>query len=89
MGNILWRVLLPDWVLRSYRKGKVTREAFKELGVYMQEMIQSRKEAIFEQGLERSDLLTNLLHASATEDKGSMTDQDIMGELPTALSGRN
>ena len=87
IGNLIWRAILPDWVLGSYKKGKETRDSFKELGVYMQEMIQNRKEAIFERGLEQSDLLSNLLHASATEDEGSMTDQDIMGELPTALSG--
>ena len=84
IGNLIWRIILPDWVLGLYKKGKETRDSFKELGVYMQEMVQSRE---VERGLEQADLLSNLLHASATEDEGSMTDQDIMGELPTALSG--
>ena len=89
IGNLIWGAILPDWVLKLYKKGRDTRDSFKELGVYMQEMIQSRKEAIFERGLEQSDLLSNLIHASNAEDKGSMTDQDVMGEFPTALSGRH
>ena len=89
IGNLIWRAILPDWVLGLYKKGRDTRDSFKELGVYMQEMIQSRKEAIFERGLEQSDLLSNLIHANVSEDKGSMTDQDLMGESPTALSGRH
>jgi len=55
----------------------------------MQEMIQSRKEALFEQGPERSDLFSSLLHASLAGDKGSMTDQELMGEFWTALTGRH
>jgi len=89
MGNLPWRLLAPDWVLGLYKRGKEIRDSFKELGVYMQEMIQSRKEAIHGQGVEHSDLLTNLLHASATEDEGSMTDQELMGEFRAALSPRH
>jgi len=55
----------------------------------MQEMVQSRKEAIDGQGVEHSDLFTNLLRASATEDEGSMTDQELMGEFWAALSPRH
>ena len=86
IGNIVWRVILPDWALGLYKKGKEIRGSFKELEVYMQEMIQTRKEALFEQGPERSDLFSNLLHASASGDKGSLTDQELMGEFWTALS---
>ena len=89
MGNLIWRLLVPDWALGLYKRGKEIRDSYKELGVYMQEMIQSRKEAIDGQGVEHSDLLTNLLHASATEDEGSMTDQELMGELWSALSPRH
>ena len=46
----------------------------------MQEMIESRKEAL-EEGLEHSDLFSALLKASAAEDKGSLTDQELMGEF--------
>jgi len=88
MGNLIWRLLTPDWALGLYKRGKEIRDSFKELGVYMQEMIQSRKEAVHGQGIEYSDLLTNLLHAIATEDEGSMTDQEIMGEFWAALSTR-
>ena len=62
------------------KKGKEIRESFKELGVYMQEMIESRKE-VLEEGLEHSDLFSNLLRASTVEDKGSLTDQELMGEF--------
>ena len=78
--NIIWRVILPDWALGLYKKGKEIRESFKELGVYMEEMIQSRKEAL-EQGSEHSDLFSSLLRASAVDDKGSLTDQELMGEF--------
>ena len=78
--NIIWRVILPDWALGLYKKGKETRDPFKELGAYMQEMIESRKEAL-EEGLERSDLFSSLLIASAVEDKSSLTDQELMGEI--------
>ena len=81
--------MLPDWVLGLSMKGKEIRESYKELGLYMQEMIQSRKEAIFEQGLEHSDLLSNLLDASAQEGHGSMTDQELMGESWTAMLGQH
>ena len=43
-------------------------------------MIESRKEAI-EEGLERSGLFSTLLRASTAEDKGSLTDQELMGEF--------
>ena len=46
----------------------------------MEEMIQSRKEAL-EQGSEHSDLFSSLLRASAVDDKGSLTDQELMGEF--------
>ena len=81
IGNLIWRILLPVWVLGLHKKGREIRESFKELEVYMQEMIRSRKEAIFEQGLEHSDLFSNLVRASATDDKGAMSDEDLMGEL--------
>jgi cytochrome P450 len=87
LRNTLWRLLLPDWVLGLYKKGREIRESFKELGVYMQEMIQSRKQALFEQGPEPSDLFSSLLRASVTEDQGSMTDQELMGELWTVSPG--
>ena len=77
--NVVWRVILPDWALGLYRKGKEIRESFKELGVYMQEMIESRKEAL-QEGLEHPDLFSPLLSASIAEDKGSLTDQELMGE---------
>ena len=89
MGNLRWRLLVPDWALGLYKRGKEIRDSFKELGVYMQEMVQSRKEAIDGQGVEHSDLFTNLLRASATEDEGSMTDQELMGEFWAALSPRH
>ena len=41
-------------------------------------MIESRKEAL-EEGLERSDLFSTLLKSSIAEDKGSLTDQELMG----------
>jgi cytochrome P450 len=85
-ANITWRILLPDWVLGLRMKGREIRDSFNELGVYMQEMIQSRKEAI-EKGLEHSDLLSNLVRANVADDSGSMTDQDLMGELWTTLLG--
>jgi cytochrome P450 len=84
--NIIWRAILPDWALGLYKKGKEIRESFKELGVYMQEMVQSRKEAA-EKGLEHSDLFSSLLHANSAGDKGSLTDQELMGGFWTALSG--
>ena len=80
IGNILWGVVLPDWVLGLYKKGKEIRESFKELEAYMKEMIESRKEAL-EDGREHSDLFSTLLKASAAEDKGSLTDQELMGEF--------
>ena len=46
----------------------------------MQEMIESRREAL-QEGLERSDLLSSLLIASAAEDNSSLTDQELMGEF--------
>ena len=78
--NIIRRVILPDWALGLYKKGREIRESFKELGVYMEEMIQSRKDAL-EQGSEHSDLFSSLLRASAVDDKGSLTDQEVMGEF--------
>ena len=62
--NIIWRVILPDWALGLYKKGREIRESFKELGVYMEQMIQSRKEAL-EQGSKHSDLFSSLLRASS------------------------
>ena len=35
IGNIIWGVVLPGWVLGLYKKGEEIRESFKELGVYM------------------------------------------------------
>ena len=87
IGNLIWHAIIPDWALGLYKKGKEIRGSFKELGVYMQEMIQSRKEAL-EQGLERSDLLSSLLRASVEGDKGALTDEELMGEFWTTLSAR-
>jgi cytochrome P450 len=86
ISNISWRIFLPDWALGLHKKGKEIRESFKELGVHMQEMVQNRKKAL-EEGLEHSDLFSNLLHASSEEDKSSLTDQELMGGFWTALSG--
>ena len=88
VGNLVWRVILPDWALGLYKKGKEIRGSFKELGAYMQEMIQSRKEAL-EQGLEPSDLFSSLLRASSQGDKGALTDEELMGEFWTSLSARH
>ena len=61
-------------------KGKEIRDSFKELEEYMHEMIESRKEAL-QEGPERSDLFSTLLGASTAEGKGSLTDQELMGEF--------
>jgi cytochrome P450 len=80
ISGLIWRLLLPDWALGFYKKGREIRESFKELRLYMEEMIQSRKEAL-EQGLEHSDLFSSLLRASAEGDESTLTDQELMGEL--------
>ncbi|KAH8075864.1 cytochrome P450 [Cristinia sonorae] len=75
--SIPTRMLAPRWATYFLPHVKKVFEAFDELGVYMQEMVTSRRNAEVKE--ERYDLLSSLLDAS--EGDAQLTDAELIGNI--------
>ncbi|KAH6912981.1 614/534 cytochrome P450 [Coprinopsis sp. MPI-PUGE-AT-0042] len=75
--NLLIKAAAPNWALGLTAQLRLARLAFKELGMYMNEMLQER---ISSQNADHSDLFSVLLASSMGEAKDeNLTGDEILG----------
>ncbi|KDQ10003.1 hypothetical protein BOTBODRAFT_36622 [Botryobasidium botryosum FD-172 SS1] len=88
--GIFTKLLVPSWAMGLTKRWKKVAMAFDELGKYMSEMIESRRDEgdrikTDEDGeLYKSDLFSNLLSASDAElvsEKGALSERELMGNI--------
>ncbi|TDL22814.1 cytochrome P450 [Rickenella mellea] len=79
--EIVWKVSVPEWAMRFTQKLRTIKLAFEEIQIYMQEMIDERRNA--ERKVERYDLFSSLLDASEEGEDGStkLTDTELRGDV--------
>ncbi|EKM58126.1 uncharacterized protein PHACADRAFT_252187 [Phanerochaete carnosa HHB-10118-sp] len=81
--GVFTKIATPQWLLDlgPTEKMRNTNTAFKELGVYMSDMIRQRRESQHKE--ERYDLFNGLLDASEEEEEGELklTDEELMGNV--------
>ncbi|EJD37066.1 cytochrome P450 [Auricularia subglabra TFB-10046 SS5] len=72
--NMATRAMLPDWVMSLRHSWRQAKTAYKEMRLYMEEMIKARNTA--EAKETRYDLFSGLL-----ADGGELSDQELMGNV--------
>ncbi|KAI0760164.1 cytochrome P450 [Fomes fomentarius] len=80
--RLFLQVLFPDWLLRNgTSKMRYFYRAYGELGKYLQEMVQARRDA--KEKEERYDLFSNLLDANEDEvdNEAKLTDSALIGNI--------
>lgn len=74
---VVLKLVVPTWAVGATKLTKHVDLCFKELRVYMQEMIDTRRHS--ETKVERHDLFSSLLDASDA-DEGGLKDDQLIGE---------
>lgn len=79
LKGFIHRLALPDWILDCYQLGRDTKTAYKEFGIYIRDMIDTR---LTSPG-EHDDLFSNLLRAREAEKESGVTlsDEELAGNI--------
>ncbi|EAU87285.2 614/534 cytochrome P450 [Coprinopsis cinerea okayama7 len=80
--HLIYKVILPNWAYKLSKSLADIDLAFKEMGMYMQEMIRERSTG--EKSSGRHDLMTALVENNVTlpaDDPNRLTDQELMGNV--------
>ncbi|TDL22810.1 cytochrome P450 [Rickenella mellea] len=73
--------IFPEWAMNLTNKLRTVNLAYQEIEIYMQEMIDERRNAVTK--AERYDLFSSLLDASDKDEDGStkLTDMELKGNI--------
>ncbi|TDL22808.1 614/534 cytochrome P450 [Rickenella mellea] len=79
--DIIYKLAVPDWAMGLTKKLRTVKLAFDELRMYMQDMINERRDT--EKRTERYDLFSSLLDASAEDSDGmaKLSDSELTGNI--------
>ncbi|TDL22809.1 cytochrome P450 [Rickenella mellea] len=80
-NGMFWKLIVPEWAMEFTQRLRNIKLAFSELQLYMQDMIDERKNA--EKKVERYDLFSSLLDASDEESDGfaKLSDSELRGNI--------
>ncbi|KIM26472.1 hypothetical protein M408DRAFT_193558 [Serendipita vermifera MAFF 305830] len=85
LSNFVIRLVFSDTMLNLWQGGRKVATAFKELHVYMREMIEERRQSAAAESDSQADLFTNLINGTSLEeeekDGDGLTDEELMGNV--------
>lgn len=85
LESFILRIVLGDAILRLWKRGRRVIRAFKELRVYMREMIDERRQSATDGANGQADLFTNLINGTSSEEVGKsfdqLSDEELMGNV--------
>lgn len=85
LESFILLIVLGDAILRLWKRGRRVITAFKELRVYMREMIDERRQSATDGANGQADLFTNLINGTSSEEVGKsfdqLSDEELMGNV--------
>ncbi|EAU91427.2 614/534 cytochrome P450 [Coprinopsis cinerea okayama7 len=76
--DVFVKLAVPEWAMGLTKRTRTARLAFKELDLYMKEMIHER---LYGEKVERNDLFSILLESNSDASIDALTEQELTGNI--------